>query len=67
MAYNLSRNSRVFFTTNVAAADGKVIVDGSTAFSTTNCFEIQVLDGFSFKQDTAQTTIAINEIGRAHV
>lgn len=63
MAYNLARNSRVFFTTNVNTATGAVVTDGSVAFSTTNCFEIQVLDGFSFSQGTANTTIAINEAG----
>jgi hypothetical protein len=63
MAYNLARNSRVFFTTNVNTATGAVISDGSVPFSVTNCFEVQVLDGFSFSQGTNQTTIAINEAG----
>ena len=63
MAYNLARNSRVFFTTNVNTATGAVITDGSVPFSVTNCFEVQVLDGFSFSQGTNQTTIAINEAG----
>lgn len=63
MAYNLARNSRVFFTTNVNTATGAVITDGTVPFSITNCFEVQVLDGFSFSQGTNQTTIAINEAG----
>lgn len=67
MAYNLARNSRVFFTTNVSTATGSVITDGTVPFSTTNCFEVQVLDGFSFSQGTNQTTIAINEAGNAPI
>jgi len=60
MAYNLSRNSRVFVTTNVSTATGAVLTAG---FAATNTWELQVLDGFSFKQDPANTTISINEAG----
>lgn len=60
MAYNLARNSRVFVTTNLNTATGAV---KSTGFTPTNTWELQVLDGFSFTQGTAATTIQINEAG----
>lgn len=62
MALNLIRNSRVFFTTNVDATTG--VVQG-TGFDTTNTFEIQVLDGFSFTQNTTSETVTLNEAGSA--
>lgn len=61
MALNLVRNSRVFFTTNVDN-DGVVIKTGIT---TGNTFEIQVLDGFSFSQNTTSETVTLNEAGSA--
>jgi hypothetical protein len=60
MAINLSRNTKVFFTTNVTAATG-VISEGALAAAST--FEIQVLDGYSFSQATTQSTIQISEAG----
>lgn len=60
MAYNLSRNSRLFVTTNLDTATGDVLTSGMTA---NNCWEINILDGFSFSQSTNQTTISINEAG----
>ena len=62
MALNLVRNSRVFFTTNVNATTG--VVQG-TGFDNTNTFEIQVLDGFSFTQNTTSETVTLNEAGSA--
>jgi hypothetical protein len=59
MALNLVRNSRVFFTTNVNN-DGIVIKTGIT---TSNTFEIQVLDGFTFSQNTASEVVTLNEAG----
>lgn len=59
MALNLIRNSRVFFTTNVNS-DGKVL---TTGFTTSNIFEVQVQDGFSFSQNTTQETVTLNEAG----
>ena len=59
MAINLSRNTKVFFTTLVDT-DG-VITEGSLA--NTNTFEIQVLDGYSFSQATTQSTVQISEAG----
>jgi len=60
MAYNLARNSRVFVTTNLNTATGAV---KSTGFTPTNTWELQILDGFTFSQNTNQTTIQINEAG----
>lgn len=62
MALNLVRNSRVFFTTNVNATTG--VVQG-TGFTNANTFEIQVLDGFSFTQNTTSETVTLNEAGAA--
>lgn len=58
--FNLVRNSRVFFTTNVSAGTGIV---GSTGFTTTNSQELQVLDGFTFSQASNADTISISEAG----
>lgn len=63
MSFNLIRNSRVFFTTNVNSA-GSVLLTGLTK---TNTFEIQVQDGFSFSQATTQETVTLNEAGLAPV
>lgn len=60
MAYNLARNSRVFVTTNLNTATGAV---KTTGFTPLNTWELQILDGFSFSQNTAATTIQINEAG----
>ncbi len=60
MALNLVRNSRVYFTTNTAAATGAVL---ATGLSASNTFELQVQDGFSFSQTTNQDTVSINEAG----
>jgi hypothetical protein len=62
MAYNLVRNARVFFTTNVDTNTGVV---AATGFSTTNTREIQVLDGMSFSQNTTSETVTLNEAGAA--
>ena len=63
MAFNLIRNSRVFFTTNVNASG----IVQTTGFTITNTQEIQVLDGFSFSQNTASETVTLNEAGAAPV
>lgn len=62
MAINLSRNTKVYFTTNVDATTG-VITDANTGFTATNTFEIQVQDGYSFAQATNQTTVQVAEAG----
>jgi hypothetical protein len=63
MAFNLIRNSRVFFTTNVS----QLGVVQTTGFTTSNTFEIQVLDGFSFSQTNQTETITLSEAGPAPV
>ena len=67
MALNLVRNSRVFFTTNVDATTGVVKAASTTAFSSSNLFEIQVLDGFSFSQNLNNETVTLSEAGSAPV
>ncbi len=62
--FNLVRNSRVFFTTNVNSSTGVV---QSTGFTTSNAKEIQVLDGFSFTQATNADTVQISEAGSTPV
>jgi hypothetical protein len=64
MAFNLIRDSRVFFTTNVDTY-GVVSTSGflSGAYGTGNTWEIQVQDGFSFSQNTTTETVTLNEAG----
>lgn len=64
MALNLVRNSRVFFTTDVNAVTGVVDIG---ALESAKTFEIQVLDGFTFSQNTNQETVTINEAGATPV
>jgi len=54
----------MFFTTNVNAETGVVAASG---FLPTNTREIQVLDGFSFSQNTTADTVTLNEAGAAPV
>jgi hypothetical protein len=73
MAYNLARNSRLFVTTNLSTASGQAVASGGNSaaagevlaagFTANNCWELNILDGFSFSQNTEQTTISINEAG----
>lgn len=60
MAVNLSRNTKVYFTTNVDAVTGVVTNSGFTA---ANLVEIQVMDGYKFTQSTNQQTIQLKEAG----
>ena len=68
MAVNLIRNSRVFFTTNVNTK-GQVrlgaykATSGSNNFTSSNTWEIQVLEGMSFSQNTTVDTVTLNEAG----
>jgi len=64
MSFNLIRNSRMFFTTNVDASSGVV---ASTGFTSSNTYEIQVLDGFSFSQNTTADVVTLNEAGATPV
>lgn len=62
--FNLVRNSRVFFSTNVNAATG---VLEATGYLAANTQEVQVLDGFSFSQATNADTVQISEAGATPV
>lgn len=64
MALNLVRNSRVFFTTDVSPTTGEV---DTGALDSAKTWEIQVLDGLTFSQNTNQETVNINEAGSAPV
>jgi len=68
MAVNLIRNSRVFFTTNVDS-QGRIRAgaykDEAQPFSTSNTWEIQVLEGMTFSQNTTVDTVTLNEAGAA--
>lgn len=64
MAFNLIRNSRVFWTSNVNTTTGAV---NATGFTSGNTREIQVLDGFSFSQNTTSETVTLNEAGATPV
>ena len=64
MSFNLIRNARMFFTTNVNQNTGVV---GNSGFTSSNTFEIQILDGFSFSQNTTSETVTINEAGASPV
>ena len=58
--FNLVRNSRVFYTTNVDPSTGVV---AATGFTSANTQELQVLDGFTFGQTSNADTITISEAG----
>ena len=62
--FNLVRNSRLFYTTNVDPSTGVVAASGLT---TGNTFELQVLDGFTFGQTSNADTITISEAGTSPV
>ena len=64
MAFNLIRNSRVFWTSNVNTTTGAVL---SSGFLPANTREIQVLEGFSFSQNTTSETVTLNEAGATPV
>lgn len=64
MSFNLIRNARMFFTTNVNTNTGVV---NTTGFDATNTKEIQVLDGLSFSQNTGSETVTLNEAGTSPV
>ena len=64
MALNLVRNSKVYFTSNVDQSTGVVLTTGFTAANTN---EIQVLDGFTFSQNTNADVVTISEAGVAPV
>lgn len=55
MAFNLSRNTVVYISTV------------TSGFGVTNTFEVPVLDGYTFSQDTASETVGLNEAGETPV
>ena len=65
MAVNLLRNARVFYTQNVNSTTGELVTSGHNATVTNAAFtqELQVLDGFTFSQNTTAETITLNESG----
>lgn len=65
--FNLVRNSRLFFTTNVNANTGVITETLSNGFTAANTQELQVLDGFSFSQASNADNIQISEAGSAPV
>ena len=67
MSFNLLRNSRVFFTTNVVTSGAQLGVVQATGFTAANTREIQVLDGFGFSQNTTSETVTLNETGASPV
>jgi len=64
MSFNLIRNARMFFTSNVDVNTGVV---KTTGFTAANTKEIQVLDGLSFSQATGSETVTINEAGTSPI
>lgn len=58
--FNLIRNSKVFFTTNV---DAQGIFLHGTPCTANNSYQITVLDGFSFSQTTNSDAVSISEAG----
>jgi hypothetical protein len=63
MAVNLIRNARVFFSSFVDSTTGVLTTTGG--MTNANTFEIQVLDGMTFSQETNTETVTINESGDA--
>ena len=58
--FNLVRNSKVFFTTDVNAATG-VVAEGTLTAANTQ--ELSVMNGFSFSQNVDAQTITVSEAG----
>lgn len=58
MARNLSRDAKLY-----AIIAGTAIGSATGGPAAPNCWEIKVLDGFSFSQDTGTQDITINEAG----
>lgn len=58
--FNLIRNSKVLFSTNV---DTQGVFQQGTACTAANTYQITVLDGFSFSQSTNSDTVSISEAG----
>lgn len=63
--FNLVRNSRAWFSTNVDANSG--VLNTGAGMTSSNTLELTILDGFSFSQNTQQQTIQLSEAGTAPV
>lgn len=64
--FNLVRNSRAWFSTNVDANSG-ILSTTASSMNTSNTLELTILDGFSFSQNTQQQTIQLSEAGTSPV
>lgn len=64
--FNLVRNSRAWFSTNVDTNSG-VLSTTAASMTVANTLELTILDGFSFSQNTQQQTIQLSEAGTAPV
>lgn len=60
---NLIRNSKVYFTTNLNSA--KEV--NASGFLAANTWQVEVMNGFSFSQNTTTETVTLNEAGAAPV
>lgn len=58
MARSLSRNTELYISTEAG---------GISSNTPVNLFEVKVLDGYSFSQDTANIEVGVNESGSAPV
>lgn len=66
MAINLVRNSKVYLTTNVDSVTG-AFTDNTASATSASLYELQVLDGYSFNQNTETQQITVNEAGTSPV
>lgn len=67
MSLNLIRDARVFFTLNVDPTTGEVQGTVADPFTSGDTFEIQVLDGFTFSQNSTTETVTVTEAGTTPV
>lgn len=63
--FNLSRNSRAVFTTNLGTSGTALGQVAVTGFTIGNSQELTIQDGFTFSQSTAAEVITVNEAGAA--
>lgn len=63
-SFNLLRNSKVFFTTDVAVGTG-IVAQGTLTAANTQ--ELTILDNFSFSQSVANDVITVSESGNTPV
>lgn len=63
MSVNLIRNSKVYFTTNLNT--NKEV--NAAGFTNTNTWRVEVMNGFSYSQNTTTETVTLNEAGETPV